>query len=205
MIFVRVFEPSLPGGVVPFAITGAGLAATDRSIPSWENLKPAGFKSQVVPVPEPADRGNGRNLESVVPYLPWFWLGGSLSTLLVLATGLVGVEQLRRSSRVLDTGEIPGCLRALADSLGIARRVSIAVCEHLAVPVLIGIVRPAILVPPAALCGWSARTARDGVAARTSSRTAVGQPNEPGTTDCRVAAIFSSGGVVALGMGAAGA
>ena len=90
-----------------------------------------------------------------MPYLPAFWLAGSLSTLFMLATGLIGVHRLRRSSRILETGEIPHRLRILAASLGIARRVSIGICDRLAVPVLVGIVRPLILLPPAALCGWN--------------------------------------------------
>ena len=73
----------------------------------------------------------------------------------MLATGLIGVARLRRWSRILETGEIPRRLRMLADSLGIARRVSIGICDHLAVPVLIGVVRPLILLPQVALCGWS--------------------------------------------------
>ena len=85
-----------------------------------------------------------------MPYLPWFWLCGSLSTLVMLATGLVGVEQLRRSSRLVESGDLPRRCRALADSLGIARRVSVGICDRLAMPVLIGIVRPLILLPPAA-------------------------------------------------------
>ena len=80
---------------------------------------------------------------------------GHCSTLVMLATGLIGVQRLRRSSRIIETGEIPRRLRMLADSLGIARRVSVGICDRLAVPVLMGIVRPLILLPPAALCGWS--------------------------------------------------
>ena len=156
LIFIRVFEPPVPAGVVPLGFMQADQPASDLSISSSESLKPMRLESGGLTVLRPDGGGSGWKLDSVVPYLPWFWLCGSLSTLLVLATGLIGVEQLRRSSRVLESGEIPGRLRALADSLGIARRVSIGVCERLAVPVLMGIVRPMILVPPAALCGWSA-------------------------------------------------
>ena len=94
-------------------------------------------------------------LESVVRYLPAVWMTGSLSALVMLTTGLIGVHRLRRSSRIIEHGDIACRLRVLADSLGIARRVSIAVCDRLAVPVLVGVVRPLILLPPAALCGWS--------------------------------------------------
>ena len=155
LIFVRVFAPSVPAGVVPLRSVDFSQAANDRSTSSWESLKPARLESQGLTILRPAVGQSGWKLDSVVPFLPWFWLCGSISTLLVLATGLIGVEQLRRSSHVLETGEIPARVRALADSLGIARRVSIGVCERLAVPVLMGIVRPMILVPPAALFGWS--------------------------------------------------
>jgi beta-lactamase regulating signal transducer with metallopeptidase domain len=94
-------------------------------------------------------------LDPLVNLLPWIWLSGSLSTLVMLATGLIGVEQMRRSSRLVEGGDIARRCRALADSLRIARRVSVGICDRLAMPVLIGIVRQLILLPPAALSGWS--------------------------------------------------
>ncbi len=97
----------------------------------------------------------GWRLESIVSYLPVFWLTGSLSAFAVLTTGLIGVHRLRRSSRIIAHGEPARRLRVLADSLGITRRVGIGVCDRLAVPVLVGVIRPLILLPSAALCGWS--------------------------------------------------
>jgi beta-lactamase regulating signal transducer with metallopeptidase domain len=94
-------------------------------------------------------------LDTLVPYLPWFWLSGSLSTMAMLATGLVGVERLRHSSRLVQSGELLNRCHALAGSLRLARRVSVGICDRLAMPVLIGIVRPLILLPPAALNGWT--------------------------------------------------
>jgi beta-lactamase regulating signal transducer with metallopeptidase domain len=93
--------------------------------------------------------------ELLVGYLPGIWLSGSLATLALIATGLVGVERLRRSSRPLGTGGIAEHCRALAASLGVARRVGVAICDRIAAPVLIGVLRPLILLPPAALGGWS--------------------------------------------------
>ena len=93
--------------------------------------------------------------EPLVGYLPGLWLSGSLMTLALLATGLIGVEGLRRSSRPLEAGAIAGRCRALADRLGIARRVGVAICDRIAAPILIGVLRPMILLPPAALGGWS--------------------------------------------------
>ena len=57
-------------------------------------------------VEQPVSDSRRWSLDSVVEYLPWFWLAGSFSTLALLATGLVGVEQLRRSSRLIEVGEL---------------------------------------------------------------------------------------------------
>lgn len=59
----------------------------------------------------------------------------------VESAGLFGVEQLPRSSRPVESGDLPRSCRAMANSLGIARRVSVSVRDRLAMPVLIGIVR----------------------------------------------------------------
>jgi beta-lactamase regulating signal transducer with metallopeptidase domain/tetratricopeptide (TPR) repeat protein len=154
VVFVRVFESTsrdvqeLKLAVTRSeAVNGDGSAIREGKIPA---------RPESVGHAEPrAIEAVRWRLESVVPYLPAFWLVGSLSALVMLTTGLIGVHRLRRSSRIIENGEIASRLRVLADSLGIARRVSIAVCDRLAVPVLVGVIRPLILLPPAALCGWS--------------------------------------------------
>jgi beta-lactamase regulating signal transducer with metallopeptidase domain len=93
--------------------------------------------------------------EPLVSYLPGVWLSGSLMTLALLATGLVGVERLRRSSRPIEAGAIARRCRVLAASLGVARWVGVAICDRIAAPILIGVIRPMILLPPAALGGWN--------------------------------------------------
>ncbi len=94
-------------------------------------------------------------LESAVSYLPWLWLIGTPLTLVLLTTGLIGSERLRRVSRVIEEGPIAEAVARLTQTLHIGRRVTVAVCERIAAPVLVGIVRPMILLPPAALTGWS--------------------------------------------------
>ncbi|MEX2091395.1 MAG: M56 family metallopeptidase, partial [Pirellulales bacterium] len=94
-------------------------------------------------------------IESAARYLPWLWLLGTPLTFLLLATGVVGAERLRRASRVIEDGPIAAACARLIESLRIGRRVTVAVCERIAAPVLVGIVRPIILLPPAALMGWS--------------------------------------------------
>jgi len=152
-IFVRVFEPD---SASEFTIVRAARTSERASLGSSaisDRSRPA--RPEVMAVNPPISDSRRSRLDFLVRYLPWFWLAGSLSTLAMLATGLIGVEQLRRSSRLVESGDLPRRCRALAGSLGIARRVGVGVCDRLAVPVLMGIVRPLILLPPAALSGWS--------------------------------------------------
>ena len=94
-------------------------------------------------------------VEFLIASLPWLWLGGSATAFCLLGSGLIGVVRLRATSRELASGEIVTHSAVLARSLGVARRFTIAVCEQLSSPILIGVVRPVILLPPAALYGWS--------------------------------------------------
>ncbi len=94
-------------------------------------------------------------LSTLVLYLPWLWLIGTPLTFALLVSGVVGTRRLGRSSHAIDSDPIVELLAHLASSLRITRRVTVAVCDRIASPVLIGIVRPMILLPPAAITGWS--------------------------------------------------
>jgi BlaR1 peptidase M56 len=142
-------------------------------------------------------------LNAVVAILPWFWLCGSSVTLVILAAGLIGVEQMRRSSQMLDCSDILRHCHAFAKSLGIGRCVTFGICDRLATPVLLGIVRPMILLPPAALCGWSVEQLEMVLLPRTGSPAALGQPGEPAPAICGITVLLSSCGVVVIGLGAA--
>ena len=154
-IFVRVFEPESVGPEVTITRLlrdeSASPASFTRPSPS-ANAQPA---IRDLTVDQPVVVPKQSRLESLVTYVPWFWLCGSLSNVIVLATGLIGVERMRRSSQLVGSGDLAQRCRALANSLGIARRVSVGICDSLAMPVLTGIVRPLILLPSAALSGWS--------------------------------------------------
>jgi beta-lactamase regulating signal transducer with metallopeptidase domain len=97
----------------------------------------------------------GAVLESCARYLPWLWLVGTPITFVLMTTGIVGAERLRRASQVIDDGPIAEACARVMQSMQISRQVAVAVCERIATPVLVGIVRPLILLPPAALTGWS--------------------------------------------------
>ncbi|QDT01449.1 M56 family metallopeptidase [Adhaeretor mobilis] len=96
----------------------------------------------------------------LIPLLPWLWIVGTPLTFALLVTGLVGSERLRRAAKPMGSfGEMgvavnETCQR-LAETLQVSRKVVVKICDALAEPVLIGILRPLILLPPAALTGWS--------------------------------------------------
>src|SRR6185436_13807211 len=76
-------------------------------------------------------------------------------TFALTATGLMGTRRLNRASRTITDGSIAEALAKLAASLKITRHVAVAVCDRIASPVLIGVLRPIILLPPAALTGYT--------------------------------------------------
>jgi beta-lactamase regulating signal transducer with metallopeptidase domain len=90
-----------------------------------------------------------------IDYLPWVWIIGTPLTFLLLASGLIGAERLRRSCKLLVDGPIHAACEELRDALRISRKVSVAICDSIASPLVVGIVKPLILLPPAALTGWS--------------------------------------------------
>lgn len=94
-------------------------------------------------------------LNAIVSYLPWLWLVGTPLTFLLLATGLIGAERLRKSCQTLTDGPILAACERVRTQLAIARHVGIAICHTVSSPLLIGVVKPLILLPPAALTGWT--------------------------------------------------
>ena len=94
-------------------------------------------------------------LDAVAACLPWLWLIGSPLTFAWLALGFAGAERLRRRSLALQQEcDLSLLCRRLADSFGVGRDVAVAVCDRVATPVLVGIVRPVILLPVVAIAGW---------------------------------------------------
>ena len=112
-----------------------------------------------------ADSSAEPGADSVVRVDDCHWCGGVVLTLgldcrcpvdiCASGDGVVGAERLRRQSRLIADGPIAEAAARIAESLPLARRVTVAVCERIAAPVLVGILRPMILLPPAALTGWS--------------------------------------------------
>ncbi len=92
--------------------------------------------------------------DPIAARLPWLWLIGSPLTFLLTTAGLLGAERLRRSSRPPADDRTAELCRRLAAAMRISRCVGVAVCDRIAAPILLGVVRPMILLPAAA-AGWT--------------------------------------------------
>jgi beta-lactamase regulating signal transducer with metallopeptidase domain len=144
-----------PADAVPIAIAPALPAAVEQPIAS----APQATVSAPAPVITPADALRQEAIKwlgNVARLAPWVWLFGTPGTLLFLALGLAGTERLRRQSRLLVTGEIAETARRLAVAMRVSRNVSVAVCDRVVAPMLLGVLRPLIVLPPAVLAGHSA-------------------------------------------------
>lgn len=86
--------------------------------------------------------------------LPWLWIFGAPASFALTTAGLLGAERLRRQSRPVEDARITDMCRQLAASLKISYRIGVGMCDRIAAPILVGIVRPMILLPAAALAGW---------------------------------------------------
>ncbi len=94
-------------------------------------------------------------LSELAAWLPWLWLIGTPVVFATVATGLTGAELLRLQSRVLDDDTWTALRDRLARALGVSRYVVVGVCDRVASPIVIGIARPMIVLPSAALSGWT--------------------------------------------------
>jgi beta-lactamase regulating signal transducer with metallopeptidase domain/tetratricopeptide (TPR) repeat protein len=157
ILFTWLYEPSesprllAPKPTLQLATQSISDRAA-RPVATGFGMPAIGAVSSSRAIAEPAPR----RLEAIVAGLPMVWIAGSCLTSLLLGTGLLGTRALRRTSCVISEGEAHAMALRLAKSLGMVRRFGIGVCQSIASPVLVGIIRPLILLPPAALAGWTA-------------------------------------------------
>ncbi len=130
----------------PQAAAVIDLAETPLDIPppqatrELEQASPAAAGYAVAPA---AEVDPFVKLANAVPdFLPWLWIVGTPLTFLLLATGLIGSERLRRRAQVLTDGPVYDVAQRLRAALRLSRQVTVAVTDRVLQPVLVGIVRP---------------------------------------------------------------
>jgi len=82
-----------------------------------------------------------------VRWAPAVWLIGMPLTLAFLATGLLGAERLRQRSSPLADGPIADAVRRWSEALRVTRQVAIGVSDRVVAPLVIGVLRPMIVLP----------------------------------------------------------
>ena len=80
-----------------------------------------------------------------MPPLTFAWLGA----------GIIGAERLRWESTILENHPIRERLSELTEAWQPRRAIMVGICDRVVSPILVGIFRPVILLPPAALFSWT--------------------------------------------------
>jgi beta-lactamase regulating signal transducer with metallopeptidase domain len=144
------FEPErhanagpLPAGFAKFGI-GSGPAAPTQSNANY-NREPG--RSLIERIEE--------TIEPTVSQLPWIWLVGTPLCLAVVMSGLYGAERMRRGAVLVIEGPVAEALARSQNALVVGRAVAIAVSDRIVSPLVLGIVKPLILLPASAVAGWS--------------------------------------------------
>jgi beta-lactamase regulating signal transducer with metallopeptidase domain len=107
--------------------------------------------SHVAPEPAPTLRTRlAAGLERAMPWVVMTWAIGALASLLRLAGGWAWLQRLRWHQSELAPDALQGRLLDLCRRAGLKRAVTLLLCDGLTGPSVVGILRPAILVP----AGW---------------------------------------------------
>jgi beta-lactamase regulating signal transducer with metallopeptidase domain/peroxiredoxin len=94
-------------------------------------------------------------LQDVASALPWVWLVGAPVTFLWVGMGVASCGRLKRGSRPVDERGVLSVYARAARLMRVSREVGLQVSDRVVSPMLVGMVFPVILLPPAALTGWS--------------------------------------------------
>jgi len=114
-----------------------------------EQVQPSLAKALSSPTPALRTRMATR-LEQAMPGVVLVWIIGVSLSLLRLAGGWAWLQRLRWRKAELAPDALQRCLLDLCRRAGLKRAVTLLICEGLAGPSVVGILRPAILVP----AGW---------------------------------------------------
>jgi beta-lactamase regulating signal transducer with metallopeptidase domain len=88
-------------------------------------------------------------------YLPWLWLAGCPFMGIYLLAGISGAGRLRRRAGTATEPALLNALDRLAGELGMRGRTIIGLSAQIVAPLVVGIARPMILLPPVLLAAWT--------------------------------------------------
>lgn len=132
----------------PRAATGPVSLERGRPLPGDTVVVVA---AQSVPAPSPVLRTRlAGELERMLPWMVGAWAVGALLSLLRLAGGWAWLQRLRWRKAELSPDALQRQMLDLCRRAGLKRAVTLLTCEGLAGPSVVGVLRPAILVP----AGW---------------------------------------------------
>lgn len=96
-----------------------------------------------------------QSLNSLAPFIAWAYFAGVLFMTVRLTVGLRGGQSLRRQSLPVEDAGLLEMVREQATLIGLRCVPAIAYCERISVPIVIGIMRPMILLPATLVSGLS--------------------------------------------------
>ncbi len=120
---------------------------------------PPAFESPVIDPVErptfvmPAPSSWSEHKETMASYLLIAYAIGVGLMLSRFGLSIIGSSRLRRTLEPISDANVLRIIAAQSDRLGLKRVPIVASCQRVAVPVVVGIVKPAILLPPALVCG----------------------------------------------------
>ena len=141
---------SVAGGTNPSSASALGSVARPASVPSGSSgLLPGG------------GAGIGAGIVAwfapLLPVLVVAWLAGVAILLVRLAGGLVLAHSWRTRHVERVSAEVAPVVNAVAARVGVRRAVDVLVSARAAVPMVVGVLRPVVLLPVSAVTGLSAR------------------------------------------------
>jgi WD40 repeat protein/beta-lactamase regulating signal transducer with metallopeptidase domain len=140
--------PKLPpaGAGLPLTATGGDVATLPIS--ALERVDPPTAPQPTAELP-PRSR-----IESYAAVIAIAYLAGSLLMLARLAVALHGGRRLRLAATPIPDGPITELVRRQAQQIGLKAVPLVAWCSRISVPVVVGILRPMILLPAALATGF---------------------------------------------------
>ncbi len=123
-------------------------ASASPASPARQNETPADLAP--APVHTPSQKPW---LESNLPYAVLLWVAGVLLLSLWHLGGWVAVQRLRIIDSRKTPPQVESLLATLTKRLGIRRTIAILESPHIETPILLGLWKPLILLPPALLLG----------------------------------------------------